>query len=78
MQTESIDVSVTHMSPSWTRIRVQTRFYRVHTMYTRVPIGNLVAVGLYVVLLVKLGDLPPYTLIMSQDLTWANLGMSTM
>ena len=29
-------VSETHMSLIWTRIRVQTRFYRVHTKYTRV------------------------------------------
>ena len=51
-------MSVSDMSHIWTRIRVQTRFYRVHIMYTRVPIENLVVVGLYVVLLDNIGDLP--------------------
>ena len=50
---------VTHMSPSWTWICVQIRFYRVHAMYIRVPIGNLVVVRLYVVLLDNIGDPPP-------------------
>ena len=38
---------VTHMSPSWNMTYVQTRLYRLHAVYTRVPIGILVVVGLH-------------------------------
>ena len=41
-------MSVTHMSLSLTRIRVQIRFFKVHTMYTRLPIGILIEVGVIV------------------------------
>ena len=34
------------MSPSRTRIHIRIGFYRVHTVYTRWPIRNLVTVGL--------------------------------
>ena len=63
-------MSVTHMSPSWTIIHVQTRFYRLYIKYIRVPIGNLVVVGLYD-LLDKLGDPPPSNPTKAQGPAWA-------
>ena len=50
-------MSVSHMSPSWTRIHVQTRFHRVNIVINTWPITKPSWSRTSVVLLVKLGNL---------------------
>ena len=42
----SLWMSVSHMSPNWTRIHIHTRFYSVYIVINIWPIRNLVGVGL--------------------------------